>query len=155
MPAFFLQRLFCVVHWQNCKTKQITYKNKSDHIIMIWSDMLLYVIVFVLQICQCTKQNRRWRKKAGISPVPMMFCFESMAMGLWAEAVWTGLKHMCQHQSKPITSLNKHKKWYMVHMMGFMCLMHTQTHKLAHQQQMHKQTYKLAHHKQRNPHNML
>ena len=110
MPAFFLQRLFCVVHWQICKTKQITYKNKSDHIIMIWSDMLLYVIVFVLQICQCTKQNRRWRKKAGISPVPMMFCFESMAMGLWAEAVWTGLKHMCQHQSKPITSLENHKK---------------------------------------------
>ena len=28
-------------------------------------------------------------------------------------------------------------------MMGFMCLMHTQTHKLEHQQQMHKQTHNL------------
>ena len=62
---------------------------------------------------------------------------------------------MCQHQSKPTTSLKTIKKWYMVHMMGFMCLMRTQTHKLAHQQQMHKQIHKLAHHKQRNSHNVL
>ena len=68
---------------------------------LVWYDMIWSVCVcdsfFVLQFCQCTTQNKRWRTtKAGIPPVPMRYVFANKNMHVPAEvkkaAIWKSYK---------------------------------------------------------------